>query len=114
MSLIIKIYCASHNFFSKSKRELSKYKVDSVIGVIKRNDEDQQRRLKYLPPASTKEDTRRSFSTHHTLQSMMLESSFSTSTAPASSYKSAESKISTATKAINLTLPKGQKTIKGN
>jgi hypothetical protein len=101
--------------YSKSKRALGNYKLDSVIGVIKRNDEDQQRRLKYLPASVKELDTKRSsFSTSQTLHSMMLESSSSTATG-SSSYKSTDSsKISTAHKAINHTLPKGQKTIKGN
>lgn len=85
--------------------------------MIKRDDEDQSKKHRFA-----KDDTRRlKYGSHHTLQSMMLRdhgvsSSSSSSASSASSFKSTESaKLLSTQKAINNdTLPKGQKTIKGN
>lgn len=112
----------------ENERALSNYKPESIIGVLNRNDEDQARRLKCLP-AAREEKRRQSCSSNRTLQSMMLRdhgassssssttisSSSSSSATSLTSYKSTESaKLLSTQKAINQTLPKGQKTIKGN
>lgn len=101
----------------ENERALSNYKPESIIGVLNRNDEDQARRLKCLPAITREEKRRQSCSSNQTLQSMMLRdhSASSSTISSSSSYKLTESaKLLSTQKAINHTLPKGQKTIKGN
>lgn len=104
----------------ENERALSNYRAESIIGVLNRNDEDQARRLKCLP-AARDEKRRQSCSSNQTLKSMMLRdqgassSSTISSSSSSTSYKMTESaKLLSTQKAINQTLPKGQKTIKGN
>jgi hypothetical protein len=98
-----------------SIRELGNYKFNknSVISVINREDEDQRRKLKYLPPRES-DKSRFAKNTNSTIRSMILDQGSSSSTSSvSSSYKSSESKINSTQKTINHTLPKGQTKIPG-
>ena len=102
-------------------RELGKYKCESKILEIRRDDDHQARRLKYQPAKET--DTKRCHSTKSTSQSTLhsmifnrddssssSSSSFKSSSLPSTSKMLSVQKTATST---NPALPKGQRTIKG-
>ncbi|CAG9809874.1 unnamed protein product [Chironomus riparius] len=99
-------------------RELGKYKCESKILEIRRDDDHQARRLKYQPAKET--DTKRCHSTKSTSQSTLhsmifnrddssSSSSFKSSSLPSTSKMLSVQKTATST---NPALPKGQRTIK--
>lgn len=104
-------------------RELGKYKCESKILEIRRDDDHQARRLKYQPAKEI--DTKRCHSTKSTSQSTLHSMIFnrddsSSSSSSASSFKSSSlpstSKmlsVQKTTTSTNPALPKGQRTIKG-
>lgn len=109
-------------------RELGKYKCESKILEIRRDDDHQARRLKYQPAKDN--DTKRCHSTKSTSQSTLhsmifnrddSSSSSSSSSSSTTSFKSSSlpstSKMLSVQKtatSTNPALPKGQRTIKGN
>lgn len=112
--------------YRDGNRELGKYKFESKILEIRRDDDHQARRLKYQPAKDI--DTKRCQSTKSTSQSTLHSmifnrddsSSSSSSSASASSFKSSSlpstSKMLSVQKtatSTNPALPKGQRTIKG-
>ncbi|KAG5673805.1 hypothetical protein PVAND_003822 [Polypedilum vanderplanki] len=98
-----------------SNRALGNYKYESKISEIRRDDADQMRKLKYLPPKEIVDKRHVKCSSQKTLQAMMLsrdEQSLTTSSATLlNPSPSSSSKLQPPTYNRSSTLPAGQRTI---